>query len=120
MIRTAITLLLSLFASLAAAAAGPEWKPEKPIEIVVGVTPGGPADTSARMIQKILQDKRMVGVPVSVSNRSGANNALAWIYLNQHQGDAHYIAMTLPNIVTNRITGSHELSYADITPLAQL
>ena len=71
-------------------------------------------------MQKILQDKRMVTVPVSVTNRAGANNALAWIYLNQHAGDAHYIAMTLPNIVTNRITGSHELSFADITPLAQL
>jgi len=120
MLRALIASLLFAFTALAQAAAAPEWKPEKPIEILVGVTPGGPADTSARMIQKILQDKRMVSVPVSVSNRAGANNALAWIYLNQHAGDAHYIAMTLPNIVTNRITGSHELSFADITPLAQL
>jgi putative tricarboxylic transport membrane protein len=28
--------------------------------------------------------------------------------------------MTLPNIVTNRITGTHDLNFADITPLAQL
>jgi putative tricarboxylic transport membrane protein len=118
--RIALTFLIAAFAATAYAAAAPEWKPEKPIEIVVGVTPGGPADTSARMIQKILQDKRMVGVPVSVSNKAGANNALAWIYINQHAGDAHYIAMTLPNIVTNRITGTHDLSFADITPLAQL
>ena len=113
-------LFLALATPLVFAAAAPDWKPEKPIEILVGVTPGGPADTSARMMQKILQDKRMVNVPVSVTNRAGANNALAWIYLNQHAGDAHFIAMTLPNIVTNRITGSHELSFADITPLAQL
>jgi len=119
MIRSIATILLAAL-SLQAAAATPEWKPEKAIEIIVGVTPGGPNDTTARMIQKILQDKRMIAVPVSVSNRPGANNALAWLYLNQHQGDAHFVAMTLPNIVTNRITGSHELSVADVTPLAQL
>jgi putative tricarboxylic transport membrane protein len=118
--RSAAILFLTMLATIAAAAAPPEWKPERAIEIVVGVTPGGPADTSARMIQKILQDKRMVTVPVSVSNRAGANNALAWIYLNAHAGDAHFIAMTLPNIVTNRITGAHDLSFADVTPLAQL
>ena len=120
MIRSAFTLFAAALTANAWSAGTPEWKPEKAIEIVVGVTPGGPADTSARMMQKILQDKRMVTLPVSVSNRAGANNALAWLYLNQHQGDAHFIAMTLPNIVTNRITGSHDLSFADITPLAQL
>ena len=120
MIRSAFALFAVALTANAWSAGTPEWKPEKAIEIVVGVTPGGPADTSARMMQKILQDKRMVTLPVSVSNRAGANNALAWLYLNQHQGDAHFIAMTLPNIVTNRITGSHDLSYADITPLAQL
>ena len=120
MFRSALPLFIAAFATTAIAAATPEWKPDKAIEIIVGVTAGGPADTSARMIQKILQDKRMVTVPVSVSNRAGANNALAWIYLNQHPGDGHFIAMTLPNIVTNRITGTHDLSFADITPLAQL
>lgn len=118
---SALLLPFVVFAgALAHGAAAPEWKPERAIEIVVGVTPGGPADTSARLIQKILQERRFVASPVSVSNKAGANNALAWLYLNQHAGDGHYIAMTLPNIVTNRITGSHDLNFTDITPLAQL
>lgn len=97
-----------------------EWKPARSVEIVVGVTPGGPLDVSARLIQRIVQEKRWLAVPVAVLNRSGANNALAWVYINQHPGDGHYLAMTLPNIVTNRITGTHPLSYSDVTPLAQL
>lgn len=97
-----------------------DWRPEKNIEIIVGVTPGGPLDTSARLIQKILQDKRMIAVAISVANRTGGNNAIAWSYLNQHPGDGHYLGMTLPNIVTNRLTGTHELNYTDVTPLAQL
>ena len=112
-----VCLLVCCWTQIVSAA---DWKPEKTIEILVGVTPGGPVDTSARMIQKILQDKRMVAQPVSVINRPGANNALAWLYINQHAGDGHYLAMTLPNIVTNRITGTHDLNYTDITPLAQL
>jgi len=117
-IRSALLFALGAMAVVSAHAA--DWKPEKNIEIVVGVTPGGPADTSARMLQKIMQEKRMVAVPVSVTNRPGANNALAWIYINQHAGDGHYLAMTLPNIVTNRLTGTHDLNYAEVTPLAQL
>ncbi|HEV2009140.1 MAG TPA: tripartite tricarboxylate transporter substrate-binding protein, partial [Burkholderiales bacterium] len=116
--HTLLLLMVCTVADVRALAAG--WKPEKNIEIVVGVTPGGPADTSARMLQKIMQEKRMVAVPVSVTNRPGANNALAWLYVNQHSGDGHYLAMTLPNIVTNRLTGTHELNYSEVTPLAQL
>ena len=113
-------LLFALCAMHCASAPAADWTPDKAVEIVVGVTPGGPVDVSARIIQKILQDKRMIAQPVSVINRPGANNALAWLYINQHAGDGHYLAMTLPNIVTNRITGTHDLNYTDITPLAQL
>ena len=70
--QTALTLFLCLFSLTAGAAAAPDWKPEKAIEIIVGVTPGGPNDTSARLLQKVMQDKRLVTVPVSVSNRAGA------------------------------------------------
>ena len=100
--------------------AAAQWQPERSVEIVVGVTPGGPIDVSARLIQKIAQERQLVPAAISVQNRPGANNALAWLYINQHAGDGHYLAMTLPNIVTNRITGIHPLNYTDVTPLAQL
>lgn len=119
--RVTIVLVIAMSAWIAGAlAATPQWQPERAIEIVVGVTPGGPLDVSARLLQKIATDHQLVGAPISVMNKPGANNALAWIYLNQHPGDAHYIAMTLPNIITNRITGVHPLNYGDVTPLAQL
>ena len=62
MIRSVTALICALATSAVSAAAAPDWKPEKPIEILVGVTPGGPADTSARMMQKILQDILMKGL----------------------------------------------------------
>ena len=81
MIRSATALFFALATPFVFAAAAPDWKPEKAIEILVGVTPGGPADTSARMIQKILQDKRMAGVPVSVCGEMAGDVRLTRLLL---------------------------------------
>ena len=97
-----------------------DWTPDKNVELVVGVTPGGPSDTTARLLQKVLQERRLLPVSVSVLNRPGGNNAIAWNYVNQHPGDGHFLGMTLPNLITNRLTGSHELNHTDLTLLAQL
>ena len=32
--------------------------------------------------------------------------ALSWIYINQHPGDAHYLAITTLALLTNRLSGS--------------
>ena len=39
-----------------AAHAQPAWKPEKPIEIIIGTSPGGPQDRMGRMMKKMLQE----------------------------------------------------------------
>lgn len=101
------------------AAQGPAgWQPERNIEVIVGTSPGGAADQTARLIQKILQEMRIANA--TVANKPGASYAISFAYLNQHAADAHYVAISPINLVTNRITGSHALSYTDVTPLAQL
>jgi putative tricarboxylic transport membrane protein len=96
-----------------------DWRPAKPIEIIVGTPPGGPLDETARLLQALLE-KRNIGVPVAVMNKPGGGHAIAMGYLNQRPGDAHYLSMALTNLITNRIVGSHPLTYADVTPLALL
>lgn len=96
------------------------WKPEKNIEIVVGVGPGGGVDRAARLIQKLWQERSIVGVPTAVVNRPGGGGAVAWNYLNQHAGDGHFIAFITPALITNHLGGRSPLSYQDVTPLAQL
>jgi putative tricarboxylic transport membrane protein len=102
-----------------AAAPAADWRPERPIEVIVGTPPGGPLDATARLLQKLLEN-RNVGVPVTVMNKPGGGHAIAMSYLNQRPGDGHYISMALTNLVTNRIIGSHPLTYSDVTPLALL
>ena len=95
-----------------------DWQPSKPVEIIVGTPPGGPLDKTARLIQTALE-KRNIGVPVTVVNKPGGGHAIAMSYLNQ-RGDGHAISMALTNLITNRIIGSHPLTYSDVTPLARM
>lgn len=81
-----------------------DWKPEKTVELVVGSAAGGPLDTTARLVQGYA-DLRKIGVPVIVQSRTGGAQAIAMSYVSQHAGDGHYLAMVLPNLLTNRITG---------------
>jgi putative tricarboxylic transport membrane protein len=104
--------------AFAASAAGQTWKPEKPVEIVIGTTPGGPQDRTGRLIQKILQDQKLVATPVNVVNKPGGGGVIGLNYLGQHGGDAHYMLVNSVTLFTNQITGRTPLSYTDFTPLA--
>lgn len=115
-------LLAAAFAAALACAVAParaqDWKPTRAVEVIVGTPPGGPLDRTARLIASLLE-KRDIGVPTTVVNKPGGGHAIAMTYLNQ-RSDGHAISMALTNLITNRIIGSHPLTYTDITPLALL
>ncbi len=109
--------VLVLFIGVAAAQTpGGEWKPSRTVDIVVGSAPGGSPDRTARLVQRILQTNPLFP-NVSVDNRPGGGNTVAWAFMAQHAGDAHYIATYSPTLITNRIMGTSQLNYADFTPL---
>ncbi len=96
------------------------WKPTRNIEIVAPSGAGGGSDEVARLVQRILQERKLVETPLAVVNRPGAGGAIAWTGLNQHPGDGHYLAISTANLLTNHITGVSPLNYTDLTPVAQL
>jgi putative tricarboxylic transport membrane protein len=115
-----LLVMLALAAAAPAAFAQSAWKPSRNVEIVVGVAPGGGIDRTARLIQKILQDDRSIGVTTTVVNKPGGGGAIAQSYLNQHGGDAHYFEITATSILTNHITGKSQHGHKDFTPIAML
>jgi putative tricarboxylic transport membrane protein len=118
--RLARAALVLMAAVAPAAVAQPAWKPEKNVEIVVGLTPGSSQDRSARFLQNLWQTKALIGVPVTVNNRVGGAGNIAWNYLATHGGDAHWFQISSPTILTNHILGSASFTYTDYTPLALL
>ena len=97
-------------------AAAQQWKPNKPVELVVGSAPGGSPDIMARLIQNIFQKTGLVASS-AVVNKPGAANTIGWAYLNQHAGDGHYIATFSPAVIGNKLLGTSPLDYTDFTPL---
>jgi putative tricarboxylic transport membrane protein len=118
-LETARAVCIMLLA-MSAAQAETEWKPTHPVEIVVGVGPGGGIDRTARIVQKIIQERHLVDVPVTVTNKPGGGGALSQAYLAQHAGDAHYFEISATSLLTNFLTGKSPHSHHDYTPVAML
>lgn len=106
--------------SAAALAQPAAWKPIKPVELVAPSAPGGGTDVTARLIQKIWQDKRALEVPVAVVNKSGGGGALALIYLRTRASDPHFLQIVSAVLLTNHIAGRSPFGHADFTPIALL
>lgn len=111
-------LLLTTFVTASAFAATPVWKPSENVEIVVGAAAGGGNDNVARTLQKIMQERRLVELPISVINKPGGGGAIAFNYVSNHLGNAHYICVNSNTLLTNQITGKSQISYTGLTPLA--
>jgi putative tricarboxylic transport membrane protein len=117
--RAVAGLGLAGFALLATGAA-PGWKPESSVELIAPAAAGGANDLAARLVQKFLQDKKLVAVPVTVTNKPGGAHTIGLAYLNQRPGDGHRLMIETIDFVTNRITGKSSIGTADVTPLALL
>ncbi len=116
--RVARYAAIAMLYLLMAPAIAQGWKPERPVEIIVGTSAGGPQDRTGREVQKILQDLKLVAPPVNVVNRPGGGGAVALSYLNQHAGDGHHLMINAISLLTNHITGKTPLNYTEFTPIA--
>lgn len=96
------------------------WVPQHNVEFVVPTEAGSTMDVLARSIQKIWQQTHAVNATMTVEARSGAGGAVAWTYVSRKTGDGHYIAISGPTLLSNSLLGTGDLSYKDITPIAQL
>ena len=107
------------FVMTTAAYAATTWKPEKPVEVIATNAPGGGSDRILRIMANVLQERKQLSVPVNVVNKPGAGGAVAYAYLNQHPGDAHFLVLGSKAILTNHIVGRGP-SHTEFTPVAHL
>ena len=112
--------LAALLALGSAAIHAQGWSPQKNVEIVVGSAPGGSNDKTARTVERILTQLKLVPASLTVNNRPGGGSNIAFNYVAQHAGDPHYLLVGTPSLLTNHITGLGKLHHSDFTPIASL
>lgn len=66
--------------------------PEKPITFVVGFSPGGTADGTARMLADLMS--KDLGQPIVVENRAGANGNIATMHVARQAPDGYTLFVT--------------------------
>lgn len=96
------------------------WKPDRVVEIIVGTAPGAAPDKTARLIQRLWQTRGLYEGPVSVVNKPGGGNLIAWNYLNQHAGNGHYQMIGNFNVLISRAIGLSPYAHSDYTWVAML
>jgi putative tricarboxylic transport membrane protein len=116
-----VTAVIAVAVMVAGAAHGqPSWRPEKAVEIVVPTAAGGINDQISRLMQRVLQDEKLVPTPMVVLNKAGGNQSLAVVYLTQKAPDPHHLLYATATVLTNYLAGISPLGYTDLTPLACL
>lgn len=118
MSRTVFTVLGLLMAINASGQSA--WRPAKAVEIILPTAAGGANDMMARLIQKSLQDQKLVTTPIVVMNKAGGNQTLAAVYLRQNAKDPHYLLYSTSTVFTAHITGLVQQNYNDLAPIALL
>lgn len=116
--RTLVAAAILANAVLATWVQAQGWKPEKHVELIVPFAPGSGVDNTARMMHKIWSERRFVETTSTVVNKAGGGGNLGWIYVSQHAGDPHFVAMGSSTLLTNHIIGTGRFSHMDFTPIA--
>ncbi len=97
-----------------------DWKPEKPITMVIMAGQGGGADRIARLFQSIIQKENLANMPILPVNKGGGSGAEALRFLKDNEGDAHTIMATLNSYYTTPLRTDIGVDIAEFNPLARM
>ena len=112
--------LLAAIAVAAPAFAQSGWKPSRSVMFIVPNAVGGTSDRAARTLQRIMQEHKLIDVPIVIVNRPGGNGTLALAQLHSSSNDGHTVMIMNSITMSAHIAGLSPYSHADFTPLALL
>ena len=117
-----VTVLIAsgLIVGVPPSAGAQGWKPERTVELIVGCAPGCGPDNMARLMQRVFQANRYFDQPFTIQNKAGGGGAIARNYLNQFEGNGHYLYTGDRGMLASRAMGRGGVHYTDITPIAIL
>ena len=110
-------LIIAVAAALLSTAALAQTYPVKPIRMIVPYSPGGGADTSARIVARRLGET--LGQPVVVENRTGGGGAIGAEFVAKSAPDGYTLLFDASGIVIN--TAARKLPFdlqRELTPVS--
>lgn len=116
-IPTAI-LLCALPLALQAQGTG-GWRPDKPVEVIIGAAPGGANDRVARAVQRGLQDGKFADQVVAL-NKPGAGQTIAFSYLAGKSPNPHFLGLASSSWLTTLAGEKVSVTHRDVTPIARV
>ena len=112
---------LALAAVLAAGPAAADWKPTKPVDIIVHTGPGGGSDLLARAVATMMAQEKLIPVRMNVLNKPGGNGAVAAAALYERKDDPGTIGFVTSVWLANALTTQEaKITVFDLKPIAQL
>lgn len=118
--RFAMAMATSAAFLAAAPAIAADWKPQKPVEMVIMAGQGGGADRLARLFQSMIQKENLSSMPILPVNKGGGSGAEALRYLMDKEGDNHTIMATLNSYYTTPLRTDIGVDIEEFTPIARM
>lgn len=94
------------------------WRPSDTIEFNVQAGAGGGSDLLARTVKSILEEQKMIDVPISVVNRPGGNGGISYGHTISKEGDPHTWQTSTDSMLIAPLRGEASYDYKKMTPLA--
>ena len=116
--RCVIVLSLLVGVSFSARA---EWVPTHNVEFVIPFGPGDGADILAGTLIRVIEDEKLVPVPIMAVNRGGGGTAVGVSYVKaSHDGDPNTLVLINPQtqLTPMRVPGA--AGWRDLTPLINI
>jgi putative tricarboxylic transport membrane protein len=119
--RKTAAVLAAIAMAAAALASAADWKPTKPVEIIVHTGPGGGSDVLARAMAAMIEKEKLVPQRIQVINKPGGNGAVAAAAISEKKDDPHTIGLITSVWIAGPLTSSEaKITVHDLKPIAQL
>ena len=96
----------------------PAWKPNRPVELIIGAAPGGANDRIGRTLQRLLQNGHVD--TINVLNKPGGGQSIAFAYLNNQSGNPHYLGLASSSWLTTVAAGRGTVTPRELSPIIKL
>jgi len=119
LILSVIAFFAVVFFSIAYASGEKDY-PNRPIEMIITYPPGGPIDSSARLIERPLQDA--LGVTVVLTTKGGVGGALGTDFVAKSKPDGYTLGVIACSSLTTgpAINPALPYKYTDLAPVCLL